>query len=36
MIARLLDGELLTQGQVLERELPMAADEEGKEPKQVE
>ena len=32
----LVDGELLVQGQVLEGELTMAADEEGEEPEQVE
>jgi hypothetical protein len=32
----LVDGELLAQGQVLEGELTMAADEEREEPKQVE
>ena len=32
----LVDGELLAQGQVLDDELAMAADEEGEEPKQVE
>ena len=32
----LVDGELLAQGQVLESELAVAADEEGKEPQQVE
>ena len=32
----LVDGELLAQGQVLEGELAVAADEEGEEPKQVE
>jgi hypothetical protein len=31
-----VDGELLAQGQVLESEFPMAAEEEGQEPKQVE
>jgi hypothetical protein len=31
----LVDGELLAQGQVLERELAMAAEEEGEEPEQV-
>ncbi len=31
-----VDGELLAQGQVFESELPMAAKEEGHEPKQVE
>ena len=30
-----LNGALLAQGQVLERELPMAAEEEEEEPKQV-
>jgi hypothetical protein len=28
----LIDGELLAQSQVLERDLAMTADEEGKEP----
>jgi hypothetical protein len=32
----LVDGELLAQGQVLEGELAVAADEEGQESKQVE
>jgi len=32
----LVDGELLAQGQVLEGELAMAAEEEGQEPNQVE
>ena len=32
----LVDGELLAQGQVLEGELAVAADEEGEEPEQVE
>jgi hypothetical protein len=32
----LVDGELLAQGQVLESELAMAAEEEGEEPEQVE
>ena len=32
----LVDGELLAQGQVLEGELAVAAEEEGEEPKQVE
>jgi hypothetical protein len=32
----LVDGELLAQGQVLEGELAMAAEEEGEKPKQVE
>ena len=32
----LVDGELLAQGQVLERKLAVAADEEGEEPEQVE
>jgi hypothetical protein len=32
----LVDGELLTQGEVLERELSVAAEEERKEPEQVE
>ena len=32
----LVDGELLAQGQVLESELAVAAEEEGKEPQQVE
>jgi hypothetical protein len=32
----LVDGELLAQGQVLEGELAMVADEEGEEPQQVE
>jgi len=31
----LVDGELLAQGQVLEGELAVAADEEGEEPEQV-
>jgi hypothetical protein len=31
----LVDGELLVQGQVLEGELALAADEEGDEPEQV-
>ena len=31
-----VDSELLAQGEVLESELPMAAEEEGQEPKQVE
>jgi len=31
----LIDGELLTQGEVLERELAMAAEEEREEPEQV-
>ena len=31
-----VDGELLAQGEVLESEVPMAAEEEGQEPKQVE
>jgi hypothetical protein len=31
-----IDGELLAQGQVLEGELAMAADEEREEPEQVE
>ena len=30
----LVDGELLAQGQVLEAELAVAADDEGEEPKQ--
>jgi hypothetical protein len=32
----LVDGELLAQGQVLEGELAVAADEEGKEPEYVQ
>ena len=32
----LVDGELLAQGQVLEGELAVAADEEGEEPEQME
>jgi hypothetical protein len=32
----LVDGELLAQGQVLERELAVAADEEGQESEQAE